>query len=407
MVFLVGVSPFAIWLAMADIDAGRREFNSQRSYLLWTGWAVLAAYTLAALYSLRRAFPRRRFLPASRRKDWYVRILRTLTELEDLVARQPEGSGLEAPTPGSDIAKAFLADAEETLSKNGCAEAVRVELRSDASSKQDARAGLSLRLRPRWGIRSAWWWLRAFAWLRLHPWALGAWRPEMHGAPPMERLRLRSQSQPMAWWLRMHSWIGLAAGCLLLLHSDLQGIKLGAEVVGRLNWALDLCALCVVVTGVIGVLLWAWRASRMTAALRGVSSEMIEAAFRQVDREMNGVARRVGDGGLELAKDLFESLSKRPDTERQEWMRLLYRRRALTPDLAAELFRAQREAPIPEKDPLRNAAEMLSLHRGLSKERRRLRVQWWLMHGWRIVHVPASILLVALVALHLLALAAY
>lgn len=159
---------------------------------------------------------------------------------------------------------------------------------------------------------------------------------------------------PLAAWLQAHVWLGLLAALLVLCHG---GLRTGSTM----GLLLNTLSFAVIATGALGGLLWTFGPTWLTRAEREMS---IEKAFALRDH----YARKVA----EAAKELRESTTTAASS-------------ALRADLS--VLTGQQELALAE-------LRRLSLFREL-------------LRAWRLVHVPCSILLLALVCVHVLGVLRY
>jgi hypothetical protein len=173
-----------------------------------------------------------------------------------------------------------------------------------------------------------------------HPAAAGLLQVSVGPRQPLGRL---------AAWLQAHVWLGIAAALLVVCHGGLRsGSTMGL-------W-LNLLSGAVIGTGVLGAALWTFGPARLTRAERELSAEKAHALRQHYARKVAAAAAALRDADEAAAAA---------------------RRRDLA-ILTGQQERVQREV-------------------------RRLGVWREAMRVWRLVHVPASILLLALVGVHVLA----
>jgi hypothetical protein len=177
------------------------------------------------------------------------------------------------------------------------------------------------------------------------PHVLGALRVVTLPREPLGRL---------ASWLHAHVYYGAAAAFVVWFHG---GLRTGST----LGLLLNVGSGIVLATGAVGIVLWSLGPTWLTRAERELSLEKVWALRGHLRRKLAAVERAVqettgGHGEVHHRRDLAVLGGQRKLLE-AEWRRLA-----------------------------------------------RFRL---LLRGWRIVHVPASILLLALVGVHVLAVSLY
>lgn len=210
------------------------------------------------------------------------------------------------------------------------------------------------------------------------------------------RIRLgRSQ-----FWMKAHIWLGLLSLPLALFHS---GFGLG----GPLEFSLMLFVFVVWGSGVFGLILQQFLPSMLTKSLS------VEAMAAYVDAVCLRLQQNADKAVLGLCGSLFEEQpAEKPGAES---LRAFYlntvrsfldarpprevRQSGLAGKASAEaLFEAQKKGTSNKID------EILDLLNRLCHERRELllqtRLHGWL-HGWLWIHVPLSMTLLVLLAIHI------
>jgi len=157
----------------------------------------------------------------------------------------------------------------------------------------------------------------------------------------------------LATWLSAHIWLGLAAALLVLWHGGLRS----GSTIGLL---LNVFSFTVIGSGVLGALLWTFGPAWLTAAERELSAEKAFALRAHYDRKI-----------AECSKELRESTATAGTKLRH--------------DLA--ILTGQRELVV--------------------RELRRIGLFRELLRVWRFLHVPCSLVLLALVLLHVVGVIRY
>jgi hypothetical protein len=208
---------------------------------------------------------------------------------------------------------------------------------------------------------------------------------------------------PRKSWLRGHIWFGLLSGLLILFHS---GFKLG----GLLTQVLWVVLGLVLVTGLLGLVLQNILPRRLT---RQVSCEVPYEQIPHVCAVLRGKAENIYEDlrkahamtmtSMNIAlEDLSASDELQDFYEKQLWpfLRQSYPR---TSPLADPLRARQTFAGMLAWPGVRARPDAVAQLETICAERRQLaeeeRLHRWL-HGWLLVHVPLSFVLVILAAAH-------
>ena len=170
--------------------------------------------------------------------------------------------------------------------------------------------------------------------------SIGLWRVQVTPKEPLGRL---------AVWLHAHIWLGFAAALLVWFHG---GLRMGSTM----GVLLNVLSYAVIGSGIAGAVLWTLGPTWLTRAERDLSVEKAFALSEHYDRKVTDAAatlRTAGEGETDALRRDFATLTGQQDAVRSELRRL-----------------------------------------GFYRE---------LLRFWRLLHVPCSILLLALVAVHVLA----
>ena len=183
-----------------------------------------------------------------------------------------------------------------------------------------------------------------------------------------------------ARWMHAHVYYGLGAGVLTLVHG-------GGRFESPMGIALNGLTSIVVVTGVIGLFFWMWGPAWLSREERDLSIEEAFVLDRHYSRRLN------------------EELQKLSTADAAVTARLTARA-APPSDLASRLAAALGGGP--EAD--RRAQDLLTL----SGQRRRVRAELarlqrtkFAMNAWRLVHIPASIVLLGVIVAHVVSIWLY
>ncbi len=173
-----------------------------------------------------------------------------------------------------------------------------------------------------------------------HPAAVGMARLAVGPRQPLGRL---------AVWLQAHIWLGIAAALLVWFHGGLRTASTMGLLLNGLSYT-------VISTGLVGAVLWTFGPTWLTRAERELTVEKVHALQQYYPRKVQAVAEAIRSADEATAAGLRRDLAT----------------------LTGQQELVQREA-------------------------RRLAVWRESMRFWRLLHVPCSILLLALVSVHVLA----
>ncbi len=206
------------------------------------------------------------------------------------------------------------------------------------------------------------------------------------GSPGGGRYRLlvrpREPIGRLAAWMHVHIYMGLTAAGMVWFHG-------GGNIGSPMGLLLNSLSLLVILTGVIGIFLWTFGPAWLTRSERDLS---LEKSFSLREH----YARKVTELAEELREKVDAKLVKR----------LL--RIGSGPGLLS--FAGPALQTLPESGPRRGVQDLLALmgqRSNVEREWRRLHRVWLCLHIWRAVHVPASILLLAAVAVHVVSVTWY
>lgn len=179
-------------------------------------------------------------------------------------------------------------------------------------------------------------------------------------------------------WLAAHVWWGVAAAILVFCHG-------GGRTGSTMGLWLNVLSALVIGSGIVGILLWTWGPRWLTRQERELSVEQALAYDEHYARRLREAAQAWADGdggGGAIDADLRRTL---------EAGDLLS-----TSQLTALMAAAPAEVQILAQQRQRVGAEW-----------RRLRAARGRITTWRIVHVPLSIALLALVVVHIWGVCSY
>jgi hypothetical protein len=179
--------------------------------------------------------------------------------------------------------------------------------------------------------------------------------------------------------MHAHIYYGFAAGILALVHG-------GARFESTLGIALNGLTILVVATGIIGLAFWAYGPAWLTRLERDLTTEEVFVLARHYERRVEEALTTVGKKDRALADALRAAAPEQ------------------LPELGVRLSTVLVSGPTPEvEDSGPRASDILSLcgqRLRLQSELRRLSRARFTMNAWRLVHIPASIVLLAVIAVH-------
>ncbi len=346
VVAAVIVAGFFAWHLIAGRTFGDRG-DDNVFYLLTTGWFAVAAYLTLALYAARRAAHRLRLSPEF---GWQAKLPQLeqaqseLTELENRIARR------------------------ELSGKAAALRAARDILR-----RSDVHRVLHVDVVPA-------------------PGGVGMLRVDVQP---------RNALGTMAGWLSAHVWYGVAAALLVWFHG-------GGRCGSTMGMLLNALSYFVIGSGLLGALFWAVGPTWLTRAERELTIEKASALREHFDRKCadaeealaSAPARRdAAAADVTACEAAAASAAKAAEGSKDK---------ALTKakkdaDKALKKAKADVAAIGKEVAALPTEVSILQGQRQrVRQESGRLERYRALLRGWRLLHVPCSIALLALVAVHVL-----
>lgn len=198
---------------------------------------------------------------------------------------------------------------------------------------------------------------------------------------PGGALLVSSRTEPLARvarWMNAHIYYGFAAGILTLVHG-----RVSFE--SPMGIALNGLTILVVVTGVVGLGFWLYGPAWLTGLERDLTTEEVFVLARHYERRVDEALAEVEAEDSALAATLRAGASP-GDAE-----------------VATRLAAALGPTGVEGDDPGARARDILALcgqRNRLRGELARLSRAKFTMNVWRLVHVPASIVLLAVIAVH-------
>ena len=311
----VVVAATAAWSFLVVREPWGSRDSSNVVFLLTTGWVAVAAFVFLAAYGVRKAAHRTGLSPEFRAK---TRDVRGLERAESALRRLSNESAAGALLTAGEL----RTRAKAILNEHGAGRLLRAEL---------------------------------------HPTARGL---EVVAKP-------RQPLAPLAAWLSAHVWYGVAAALLVLFHG---GGRLGSPMGLLLNGL----SLLVILSGIVGIVLWMVGPTWLTAAERDLSTEQAFVLRAHYDRKVAALVAAIQEGGAPLSEATAKALSTGS------------RRTA----------KARAEIDMHGSTEAKDLAILLSQRDAVDDEWARLRRTRGWMTAWRLFHVPASVVLLALVVVH-------
>lgn len=210
----------------------------------------------------------------------------------------------------------------------------------------------------------------------------------------VKRRLLRLKLGTSCEWVQFHIYGGTLAGILVLMHS---GFKLP---VGLMNWSLWGLSLWVTISGLFGVFLQRWIPKVLSS---GLSIEAVYERIPELVSQIRERAEKVVDECTETVKDFYKTnvaaVLVAPQAKavyyvdvtggiQTQLRQFEYVRKVLT---------AEEKEKLDTLEAMYRAKLELDAHYTLQRP-----LRWWLY-----THVPASLVLVLLVALHIYAVIVY
>jgi hypothetical protein len=319
---------FWLWHWQENIAFGGGA-GSDTAYLLWTGWIATALYAVLALYALRKSAHKTGLSPEFKMAVPMENLERAETQLNQIRVQILSGE----LTSKADLVRAT----KQILRREGVAKVIRVRVEKGTTER-----------------------------------------------PPRLIVEPREPIGRLAKWMHVHIYFGMAAAGMVWFHG-------GGDFSSPMGLLLNGLSYLVILTGVLGIVLWtlgpAWLTARETDLSLEKAFSLREHYKGKVEQQ---AARLRGESDDRVADRL---MARKPGTTR-----FLSTALATMGDLS------------PETETYREAQDLLVLvgQRCLvNREWSRLARLRFCLHIWRAVHVPASILLLAGVAVHIASIAWY
>lgn len=185
----------------------------------------------------------------------------------------------------------------------------------------------------------------------------------------------------VARWMHVHAAYGTAFGFMLLMHS-------GAWPHSAFGWMLAGLGYLVAITGLIGIFLWALGPRWLTAREKDLSIEEATAFQASLVRKRTAALEELDAPLARRMKRLIGGSAPKAGRVRKA------------------LDELGKEAPDQVSD-FQDLAALIAQERSVAAELRALRRVRASFMAWKLIHIPAAILLTGLVAVHVLSIWKY
>jgi hypothetical protein len=189
-------------------------------------------------------------------------------------------------------------------------------------------------------------------------------------------------------WQQFHVYGGLLFMLLVLMHT---GFRWPSSV---MNWWLMLLSLFVTLSGAIGWFLQKWIPRILTSGLR---SEVVYERIPELITELRGNAEKLADRGPDIIRDFYrKSLAKRMQKPRPRWEYFMdpsaeHQARIDEFEFLQEFLNSEDRARLRQLERIYRAKLEMDVHYTLQG----------CLRAWIVAHVPPSIALLVLVAVHI------
>jgi hypothetical protein len=190
-------------------------------------------------------------------------------------------------------------------------------------------------------------------------------------------------------WMRAHIAYGLAASVFVVLHG-------GGRMTSTLGVLLNSLSALVIVSGIVGLVLWIFGPTWLTDRERDLSIEKAAALRRHLARRISRQREAVAAIATETGQP---NLVRDIDALAGSGSRFASRATTLLESLPRTL--GEKIAQV------RDHIVLVGQARRVEAEWRSLSKLWFFLHAWRIIHVPAAIVLLACVLIHVVAVVIY
>jgi hypothetical protein len=210
----------------------------------------------------------------------------------------------------------------------------------------------------------------------------------------------------MASWLSAHVWYGIAAALLVWFHG-------GGRSDTTMGLALNALSYFVIGSGLLGAFFWAFGPTWLTRAERELTIEKALGLCEHFARKVRAAQEALTNApqrrelALAEASNLEQQVTEAKDAKGDSKDKKLAKAvKAAEKDLKAA--KGAVKAADKEMASLPGDIKILTgQQRLVQREARRLNRYRTLLRGWRLFHVPCSVVLLALVAVHVISIYYY
>lgn len=208
---------------------------------------------------------------------------------------------------------------------------------------------------------------------------------------------IRKRSYKSTWgtldgWLQAHIYLGLLSAVVMLFHSGFRFQDLVATSAG-------IVLIVVVVSGIWGALFYSALPRRLTRVQSNLTVDEISAQLNQTAQAMN----RLTAGRSTLFQRISNQIIQKLRPPRFAGWRLLFGTSRTAEEEESYWQGLLDQLPEEERPPMRQLLVLLRQHRELHLRLRYQQRYRNLLQAWLFLHVPLSILLIVLIAVHVVA----
>jgi len=208
---------------------------------------------------------------------------------------------------------------------------------------------------------------------------------------------LRKRAYRSTWgtldgWLQAHIYLGLLSVVVVALHA---GFRFRDQVATAAAVAL----VAVVATGFVGARLYAALPRRLTRVESNLTVEEISVELNRLTQAMERLSASRSPLFARIARDLLKAARPR----RLAGWRLLLAAGAGEPEPERDRETLLRQLPEDEREPMRQVLVLYRQHRELHLRLRYQQRYKNLLEAWLYLHVPLTVVLIVLIAVHVAA----
>jgi hypothetical protein len=208
---------------------------------------------------------------------------------------------------------------------------------------------------------------------------------------------LRKRAYRSTWgtldgWLQAHIYLGLLSVVVVALHA---GFRFRDQVATAAAVAL----VAVVATGFVGARLYAALPRRLTRVESNLTVEEISVELNRLTQAMERLSASRSPLFARIARDLLKAARPR----RLAGWRLLLAAGGGEPEPERDRETLLRQLPEDEREPMRQVLVLYRQHRELHLRLRYQQRYKNLLEAWLYLHVPLTVVLIVLIAVHVAA----